>query len=150
MTKIEVTGSLEPLHKQGQPVQILGQQVLYYKPNLAQVCYLFNLFIKGIFELCPEEDKAQATTIDDKFSVSAKHLAKLSKEQDSTEYNSFIGSIFATGAMNEFMFPCIKQCFPGTNPVRMTTPAIIACMEQIMGDFFTTMQGAADTMGRET
>lgn len=113
----------------------LGTKLTYYPVTLAQSPYLFKFFGEGVVASKYGKEEVNKMSFGEIF-LKAKEILvdnnTLSPEQLS---NMVFSEALMTGSMKEYIYPCIKECFPDVNVELLTLEALFLLVDQIMNDW---------------
>jgi len=112
----------------------LGTTLTYYPVSLAQSSYLFKFFGEAVVASKYGKEEVNKMAFSEIF-VKAKEVLvdnNLSPEELS---NMIFSEALMTGSMKEFIYPCIKECFPEVNVDLLTLEALFLLVNQIMNDW---------------
>lgn len=126
---------IKELYKMLQPAKILGKNVRYSRPGLAQSGMFLNFIIESFSPVLFSPDELRAMNQDKVFEEVIKFIKEKTDSEDE-ESDRIIGAAFSSKAALEYLYPLIRQCFPDLNPFQITNEALLECFNKVFTDFF--------------
>lgn len=121
---------------------ILGEELDYYKPALAQMCYILQWLTQGLAPTFMSKDQIDGMTSMQLFESCISYITDLnSSAVPEDERNALWGAALVTSqASIDYLFPVIKTCFPTVTLEIVTDEALNEILSVFFNDYFASLQ----------
>lgn len=130
------------LYREIEKATILGEEVDYYPPALAQMSYILQWLVQGLGPTFLTKDQINSKTSMQIFEECISYITELNSAGISEdERNSLWGAALVTSqASIDYLFPVIKTCFPTIQFELLTDEALNEILARFFQDYFASLQ----------
>ena len=120
----------------------LGTKLTYYPVTLAQSPYIFKFFGEAVVATRIGREETNKMSFSEIY-LKAQEILLGDNTLSAEEVGQRLFSeALISGSMKEYMYPCIRECFPDINVDLLTLEAIFFLVDQIMTDWAKLIEEA--------